>query len=206
MKTYKLTNPYVMGSMNTEFQAKSSLEAAKDAYDNLSQYFGNHMPVYRFTLKRLSNNGNIIGGSPSSFLHFEVNETTNKSDTVNYEIKKINGVKSSVVSNYQKRVNKVVQQDLEQKEQKGGAKKKFIHGTDDDDDDETSDYFDLVADKPRRGPLVYEPISYYWYDPFLYPLVDRWYVPTFVLPLQPRVVFDSHSLLYLGRNNTTYYV
>lgn len=197
MKTYELTNPYVMGSLNKKFQANSSLEAAKSAYDNLSQYFGNHMPVFRFTLKRLSSNGNIIDGSPSSFLHFEVNETIGKNDTVNYEIKEINGVKKNVVSNYQKRLEKVVQQNTELERQKGGAKKKFV--PDSDDDDEVSDYFDLVADRPRRGPLVYEPISYYWYDPFLYPYVDRWYVPTFVLPLQPRVVFDSHSLLYLGR-------
>ena len=31
MKTYELTNPYVMGSLNKKFQANSSLEAAKKA-------------------------------------------------------------------------------------------------------------------------------------------------------------------------------
>jgi hypothetical protein len=56
MKTYQLVNPFIMGSMNTTFQAKSSLAAAKDAFDNLSQYFGNHMPEFRMTLKRLSSN------------------------------------------------------------------------------------------------------------------------------------------------------
>jgi len=204
MKSYKLTNPYIIGSMNTKFQAKSSLEAAKDAYDNLSQYFGNHMPVFRFTLKRLSSDGEIMNGSANSFLHFEVNERKNKNDIVNYEIQPIEGVKKESIKNYQSRLNKVVHQDLEEKEKlKGGAKKKkYVSESefdDDDDDDEISDYFDMDEERPRRGPLVYEPISYYWYDPFLYPLVDRLYVPTFVLPLQPRVVFDSHSLLYLGR-------
>jgi hypothetical protein len=161
------------------------------------------MPEFRMTLKILSSNKKVMGGSASSFLHFQVVETKMKnSDTVNYEINPITGVKKDVLANFQKRLAKVALQDQKEQEQKGGIiskKNKYVNGSDYDDDDEISDYFDLEAERPRRGPLVYEPISYYWYDPFVYPLVDRWYVPTFVLPLQPRVVYDSHSLLYWGR-------
>jgi hypothetical protein len=175
--------------MNTSYNADSSLEAAKLAYDNLSQYFGNHMPVFRFTLKRMSKDSKVVGGSSKSFLHFEVNEVTDDNNKVKYEIKEITG--GDNIKSFQERLNKVASQD----EKKGGAHKgkKYV------DSDEYSDYFDSDIEKPRKGPLVYEPIVYYWYDPFVYPVVDRWYVPTFVLPLQPRVVFDSHSLLYLGR-------
>jgi len=189
-KSYKLVNPYIIGSMNTTFNADSSLEAAKLAYDNLSQYFGNHMPEFRFTLKRLSKDSKVIGGSSKSFIHFLAQETKDKNDKVHYEISEIDGTGN--LSKFQQRLNKVANQDERQKggEHKG---KKYVK-----DDEELSDYFDS-DEKPRKGPLVYEPIVYYWYDPIIYPAVDRWYVPTFVLPIQPRVVFDSHSLLYLGR-------
>lgn len=190
-KTYKLVNPYIIGSMNTTFNASSSLEAAKQAYETVSQYFGNSMPVFRFTLKRMSKDNKVVGGSPKSFIHFEVNETKGKNDKVNYEIKEIDN--NNKLNNFQDRLNKVASQDEKQK----GGKRKYVPT--DDEDEDYSDYFDSELEKPRKGPLVYEPIVYYWYDPFIYPTVDRLYVPTFVLPLQPRVVFDSHSLLYLGR-------
>jgi hypothetical protein len=193
-KNYKLVNPYVIGSMNTSFNASSSLEAAKLTYDSLSQYFGNHMPVFRFTLKRLSTDNKVVGGSTKSFLHFEVNEVKGKDNKVKYEIKEIDG--GANIKSFQERLNKVASQDERKiKEQKGG--KRYVNKS--DDDDEYSDYFDSDLEKPRKGPLVYEPIVYYWYDPFVYTNLDRWYVPTFVLPIQPRVVFDAHSLLYLGR-------
>lgn len=186
-KSYKLVNPYIIGSMNTTFNAASSMEAAKLAYENVSQYFGNHMPEFRFTLKRLSNDGKVVGGSAKSFIHFKVNEKKGADNKVKYEITELDS--NNNMKNFQQRLNKVANQD---QKQHGG--KKYVK-----DDEELSDYFDSELEKPRKGPLVYEPIVYYWYDPFLYPTVDRWYVPTFVLPIQPRVVFDSHSLLYLGR-------
>ena len=189
-KTYKLVNPYIIGSMNTTFNAKSSMEAAKLAYENLSQYFGNHMPKFQFTLKRLSGDSKVVGGSEKSFIHFEVNEKKGADDKVKYEINELETNKN--MKNFQQRLNKVANQHEKQLEKQHGGKK-YVK-----DDSELSDYFDDY-EKPRKGPLVYEPIVYYWYDPFLYPTLDRWYVPTFVLPIQPRVVFDSHSLLYLGR-------
>jgi hypothetical protein len=201
-KTYRLVNPYVIGSMNTNFQAKSSLEAAKLAYDNLSQYFGNHMPTFQFSLKRMSKDNKLVAGSSKSFVHFQANEIKGKDDTVKYEITEIEP-NMKTIKNFQSRLNKVANQDEKENEGIDGGgylhkKKHHRHHDDEDDDDELSDYFDYDLEKPRKGPLVYEPIVYYWYDPFVYPLNDRFYVPTFVLPLQPRVVIDSHSLLYHG--------
>lgn len=212
-KNYKLVNPYVIGSMNKSFNASSSLEAAKLAYSELSQYFGNHMPVFRFTLKKTEGNNSVIGGSSKDFVHFEANEHKNQKNEVSYEIKQIS-VKD--VKGFQTRLDKVANQD---EKQMGGAKgkkskkvKKSKSKKDDSDsdssdvdyvervkktrDDDLSDYFDDSLEGPRKGPLTYDPISYYWYDPFLYPSLDRWYVPTFVLPIQPRIVMDAHSWLY----------
>ena len=213
-KNYKLVNPYVIGSMNKTFNASSSLEAAKLAYSELSQYFGNHMPVFRFTLKKMEGNNSVVGGSTKDFVHFEANESKNKKNEVSYEIKQIS-VKD--VKGFQSRLDKVANQDEKKMGGVKGKKSKKVTKTkakkDDSDsdsdrgnyversgytkdDDDLSDYFDDSLEGPRKGPLTYDPISYYWYDPFLYPTMDRWYVPTFVLPIQPRVVMDAHSWLY----------
>jgi hypothetical protein len=215
-KNYKLVNPYVIGSMNKSFNASSSIEAAKLAYNELSQYFGNHMPAFRFTLKKIGNNNSVVGGASKDFIHFEANENKGKDNKVTYEIKQIEG---NNMKGFQSRLNKVANQD---EKQSGGAKskksvkkvKKTKSRKDDSDSDsdsdsdrgnyverntgydDLSDYFDDDYEAPRKGPLTYDPISYYWYDPFVYPTVDRWYLPTFVLPIQPRVVIDSHSLMY----------
>jgi len=230
MPNYQLVNPYIIGSMNTSFEAKSSMEAAKKAYENVSQYFGNAMPSYKFTLKRLSSDNKIMGGSEKSFLHFEAKEAKGKNNLVTFEINQIKADKD--IKPFQQRLNKVVNQDLKLKSNLGGGKgrksskkvsrkarrevkgveseesvlpkkNKYVKGSNDYDDD-LSDYFDEDYDKPRTGPLVYEPISYYWYDPYIYPFTDNWYMPTFVLPLQPRVTIDSHTLLNLS--NSTYSV
>jgi len=213
-KNYKLVNPYVIGSMNKSFNASSSIEAAKLAYNELSQYFGNHMPAFRFTLKKVGTNNSVVKGESKDFIHFEANENKGKDNKVTYEIKQIEG---NNMKSFQSRLNKVANQD---EKQNGGAKsKKSIKKakktksrkddseSDSDSDrgnyvernsgnDDLSDYFDDDYEAPRKGPLTYDPISYYWYDPFVYPTVDRWYLPTFVLPIQPRVVIDAHSLMY----------
>lgn len=191
-KSFKLVNPYIIGSMNTTVNADTSLEAAKLAYDNLSQYFGNHMPSFKFTLMRESSSKKSGG---SKFYNFQVNEKKDKHDTVKYEIKEVDNLQD--ISKFKTNLKKLMNQD---NKQSGGDyhKKKYVKRSDDEDDYD-SDYFDSELERPRKGPLVYEPIVYYYYNPFIYTIPDRIYVPTFVLPIQPRVVFDSHSLLYLGR-------
>jgi hypothetical protein len=218
-KNYTLVNPYVIGSMNKSFNASSSVEAAKLAYSELSQYFGNHMPVFRFTLKKMNGDNSVIGGSSKDFIHFEANENKDKDNRVTYEIKKIDG---NNLKGFQSRLDKVANQDHKKT---GGAKnkksaktkktkpksKKNNESEDNSDndrgnyveknrspsyDDDLSDYFDSDIEGPRKGPLTYDPIVYYWYDPFVYPTMDRWYIPQFVLPILPRVVIDAHSLGY----------
>jgi len=229
MPNYQLVNPYIMGSMNTNFEAKSSMEAAKKAYENVSQYFGNSMPSFKFTLKRLSSDSKIVGGSEKSFLHFEAKEEKKKNNLVTFEINQIKADKD--LKAFQQRLNKVANQDLKHKANLDGGKgrksskkvshkarraidsdndsvlskkKQYVDSPKNNYDEDLSDYFDSDYDRPRKGPLVYEPISYYWYDPYIYPFTDNWYMPTFVLPLQPRVTIDSHTLLNLS--NQTYSV
>ena len=219
MPNYKLVNPYIIGSMNTTFEAKSSMEAAKNAYENVSKYFGNSMPSYRFTLKRLSSDNKIMGGSEKSFLHFEAKEKKGENNLVNFEINQIKADKD--IKNFQQRLNKVANQDIKMKLDGGKAKKtshkarrevsgissessvippkkKYVESksldNDNDFDDDLSDYFDVNYDRNRNKPLIYEPISYYWYDPYIYPLTDAWFMPSFVLPIQPQIAIDTYTI------------
>ena len=181
--------------METNFKGKDSLEAANKAYQEVSQYLGNSMPDFKFTLKRMSKDGRVVGGSENSFKHFQVKEKREGGSNISYAITEIEMNPKIKIEHFQESLNKVVHQDTKLSGGKSG--KKYVKGNDyDDDDEDLSDYFDR-SDRPRKGPLVYEPISYYWYNPYLYPFSDKFYVPTFVLPLQPRVIFDTHTLGYL---------
>jgi len=219
MPNYKLVNPYIIGSMTTTFEANSSMEAAKQAYENVSKYFGNTIPSYRFSLKRLSSDSKIMGGSEKSFLHFEAKEKKGKNNIVNFEINQIKADKD--IKNFQQRLNKVVNQDMKMKSHLDGGKskktshkakrevsgissessvvppkKRFVENRSsyDDYDDDLSDYFDVEYDRKRNKPLIYEPISYYWYDPYIYPFTDAWFMPSFVLPIQPQIAIDTYTL------------
>jgi hypothetical protein len=224
MPNYKLVNPYIIGSMNTTFEANSSMEAAKQAYENVSKYFGNSMPSYRFTLKRLSSDNKIMGGSEKSFLHFEAKEKKGENNLVNFEINQIKADKD--IKNFQQRLNKVANQDIKMKSHLEGGKprktskktsrklsrevsginsessvvapkKKYVDSKESDlydYDDDLSDYFDVEYDRKRNKPLIYEPIAYYWYDPYIYPLMDTWFMPSFVLPLQPQIAIDTYTI------------
>jgi len=190
--TYKLVNPYIIGSMETNFKGGNSLEAANQAYKELSQYMGNSMPEFKFTLKKMSKDGKVGGGSENSFRHFQVHEKKEGGSNISYSISEIEMNPKVKIQHFQESLNKVANQDSKL----SGGRKKYVPGNDDDEDEDLSDYFDK-SDKPRKGPLVYEPITYYWYDPYIYPYTNKLYVPTFVLPIQPRVVMDMHSLGYL---------
>jgi len=191
--SYKLVNPYIIGSMETNFKGKDSLEAANKAYQEISQYLGNSMPDFNFTLKRMSKDGRVIGGSESSFKHFQVKEKKEGGPNISYAITEIEMNPKVDIKHFQESLNKVANQDAKL----NGGGKKYVKGNDyDDDNEDLSDYFDK-SDRPRKGPLVYEPISYYWYDPYIYPFTNKFYVPTFVLPIQPRVIIDNHSWGYM---------
>ena len=191
--SYKLVNPYIIGSMETNFKGGNSLDAANQAYKELSQYMGNSMPEFQFTLKKMSKDGKVGGGSENSFRHFQVHEKKEGGSNISYSISEIEMNPKVKISHFQESLNKVANQNSKL----SGGRKKYVPANDDEDEDEDlSDYFDK-SDKPRKGPLVYEPITYYWYDPYIYPYTNKLYVPTFVLPIQPRVIFDTHTLGYL---------
>ena len=145
--SYKLVNPYIIGSMETTFKGGNSLEAANQAYKELSQYMGNSMPEFQFSLKKMSKDGKVGGGSENSFRHFQVHEKKEGGSNISYSISEIEMNPKVDIKHFQESLNKVANQDAKLN---GGGKKKYVKGNDyEDDDDNLSDYFDR-DDRPRK--------------------------------------------------------
>lgn len=168
-KTYKLVNPYIGGKFKTEFSGKNSLDVANKAYTALSKHFNNNLPVFYFTMQ-----------SGSKFKHFKITESRgNKDSDIEYLIKEHDVAKDSEAKFTTK---------LGRFKQKGGykmGKKRRYH--DDDYLDDEDDY--LYQQKGFTYYPVADPISFWWYDPYLY-RINKFYVPTFYQPLTPYIEID----------------
>lgn len=142
MKTYSLVNPSIEGELKTSFKASSSLEAANEAYSELSQHFANYLPVFYFTLE---GGGNLY--------HFQVEEKISN-ESANYVLTPFKGsVKESDFSN---KLNKF-------KKQEGGKHKKHHkHDDSSSSSSSSSDYYRKVR----------VPITSWWYYPNLYIVDD----------------------------------
>jgi hypothetical protein len=203
MKSYTLVNPYIEGSMRTKFKAGSSLEAAKLAYEELSQYFSNNVPRFLFSLKKTGSD------SDNDFYHFQVLEKINNSDKLRYTIKAYN--KANNIDKFKiafKKTSKNLQGggpgdigdsgDISETDDKsdantnsykkdlvGGKYKKYKYDDDDDSSSSSSssdsDYYYYYKPVNRVRP-----INYWSYYPYLYP-TTRVYIPTFIPSITPYV-------------------
>ena len=72
---YKLVNPYIVGNMNTTFSGNSPLEAATNAYKELSQYFNNDIPQFYFTMQKVAGKVKVGGGKNDNYLHLRLKQS-----------------------------------------------------------------------------------------------------------------------------------
>ena len=77
MTKYNLVNPCIGGSLNTQYGGKSHMDAAKNAWEDFSQYLTNSVPKFAFTLERASD---------GKLYHFTVNEKIGGSKNATYSI------------------------------------------------------------------------------------------------------------------------
>ena len=178
MPDYYLVNPVIVGSLNTKFSGKNNLEAANKAYSALSENFNNNIPEFYFTLQEVSSNKTKIGGGKvSDYKHFLVKETKKKNE-VSYRLVEYNVKNNSEeLKNFRTEIKK-----LDKKYQFGG-KIKY------DSSSSSSDYYsdsDYYFPKLRRSTIISNPISYWWYDPYVF-RIKRYFIPTYVAPLSPYV-------------------
>ena len=185
---YYLVNPLIGGNMKTKFSGKNDLDAAKKAYDSISEYFNNNVPEFNFTLQKIVNDKSQIGaGKNTDYLHFKSTEKK-KGNTIDFRLVPFKVTKNTKeIKRFREQIKKI-----ENRVQNGGGK----HHDDDDDDDHKShkkkhwldddEDEDWYFPKLRRSTFLASPISYYWYDPYIY-RTNYHFVPTWVAPLAPYV-------------------
>ena len=74
---------------------------------------------------------------------------------------------------------------LDTKFQLGG---KIKYKDDSSDSDSDSDFY---FPKLKRSRILSEPISYWWYDPYVF-RIKKYFVPTYVAPLAPYTVIPLY--------------
>jgi len=205
VNTYKLVNPYIKGEFETKIKTKNSVDAAKKFYSSLSEHFNNSVPKFYFTIQK--------GGSKNSkFYHFEVEENR-KGDEVDFAIRPLeleNKEKTDeiFVSNFKsfkgrfngrrgsskKRTPK--KRTSKKRRSKSGSKKSKdsmennLYSSD--------NYFEednFYRNALEYVPVTSQPISYLYYDPFIYNL-ESVFFPTFYAYLSPYVELNTSGLTY----------
>ena len=178
---YILVNPYIHGNINTSFSANNHLDAAKKAYDTISEYFNNNIPTFHFTLQKLEKKKMIGGGRNNDYHHFKVTEVK-KGSQVEFGITALNVIGNS---NQMNKFRTELEKRL--KIQDGGKKKKKKKYNNWEDDDSSSSSSSSSSDyRPKYRNIISQPMMNWYYDPYLY-RINKYYIPTFVAPLAPYI-------------------
>ncbi len=183
MSKYRLINPVIKGEFSVSFSGKSGIEAASNAWSSLSSYITNDVPKFAFTMEKESD---------GSLHHFLLKESSSGKGDANYEITELDlKLKPQDEKKFRKKISDSAS---DPKEMSGGKHKKHHHDSKDDDSSSSSSssssvYSALSLYKNRMRSL---PISYWWYDPFVYN-VESVFIPTFVVPINPYIEIATVS-------------
>lgn len=174
MSNYKLINPSLEGAIKITVSAKEPIDAAKQIWTNLSKYFANDVPTFAFTLENQS------GGS---LHHFKVQESKNKNEAT-FKIETIESkLKAKDLKNFKARSNEAFKMH--------GGKHKKDKKDEDESSSSSSEAFDSLKLYKNFSKRTLLPITYWWYNPYVYDLTSV-YIPTFITPLvQPYVQIDT---------------
>jgi hypothetical protein len=194
MPNFRLVNPVIVGSAKTSFSSPSPTDAAKMAWENLSEHMVNNNPKFAFTLQNLSD-GNLF--------HYVVSEKIVGSN-VDYSIKSIDlNLTKSQQENLVKHANKVMKQKGGEHHEEKKEHKKSKKSSDSSDDSSSSSSSSSVYEKVKmykNNNSLISPITYWWYHPYYYSIdtyVDSVYIPVFHAPVSPYIEI-SLSSAFLG--------
>ena len=160
MKNFTLINPTIKGSINSTFKAKSSNEAAINAYKTISAYFSKNVPQFSFTMQE---GGNLH--------HFMAKEKITENGKIKFVVSPLTKIKN--VTKMQKFIGEI-------DTMAGSGRYNLSDDSSSDSSDQSSDY---KYYKPIRRQ---RPIDYWYYYPNLY-TYDYYYVPQFIPSLSPYV-------------------
>lgn len=171
---YKLVNPMIEGTLQTEFEGNSTIEAAQTAWNTISKHIYDNVPKFAFTLRDKD-------GKLHNFVINEVESATkNNGGKIKYKLASLGGVNKNIERAFK---NKLVEVEQSRK-QSGGVRHKRYNNLD-EDSDEDSDEFDedalYKAIRYKRNINLAQPIVYWWYSPTLYKeYLKNFYMPSFV--------------------------
>lgn len=197
--TYEVVNPKIEGSISLEYKGSTPIDAAKNAYDALSEEFATNVPVFMFSLRKVNTN---------ELHHFRVTEKVNAtgSGSVNYNIVKITNLSPEGNNEINDFANEsFAQLDMDKNgrinpEMSGGGSRYSRY----DDSSSSSSLSDSsisssLSDsddhwyyhRPRKNQHKIEKVSYF---PYAYASSSKvLYIPTFKTKSQPYVFISVNK-------------
>jgi hypothetical protein len=191
MVKYNLVNPAIEGDLQTSYEAKNSVDAANFFYNEMSQYFNNHVPNFMFSFQK--------GGSANGKLyHYKVSESRNDNE-VSFKLRehqindeeRVNGFRARLATHRER--------------QAGGKKHKSKkHRKHNKDDSEDSDSSSSSSDASSSDEFLMgssynnnysRSIHYWWYDPYDYNMQSL-FLPTFYSYVTPYVELSVLPTVY----------
>lgn len=181
MTNYSVLNPVIVGSLHTEFQASSPLDAAQSFFNEMSSNKVFYGPAESFYFTMKDDNNKVF--------NFHVKESpSSKSNNVNYSIKSIpNNIPAKdnqkLISHFSNEKNKII--NIVNKYSGGGILSKttdsdsesfskkislsYLKKDDSSSSDDDDDEYDLARIiKSRVLGYPYSPVKYFGYDPTIY--------------------------------------
>lgn len=186
---FELVNPYIDGSFETTYDAKTPLDGADMFWKAFSKLIVNHISEFFFTLK---------DSETDKLYSFKVSESKSDDGEVKYTIVPID-IELTQKERYafDENIRKLVKQsggrhnifDDSSSSSSSSSSSDFYN---DDDDIEIVDHAIIKFNKLR---VRKRPISYYIYNPSLYRLSST-VIPIFTYPIAPVVKVDFSTALF----------
>jgi hypothetical protein len=185
---FELVNPYIDGSFETTYDAKTPLDGADMFWNAFSKLIVNHISEFFFTLKD-SDDGKLYS--------FKVSESKSDDGEIKYTIVPID-IELSQKERYafDENLRKLVKQS-------GGKRDIFDDSSSSSSSSSSSDLYndddieviDHAIVKFNKLRIRNRPISYYIYNPSLYKLSST-FIPIFTYPIAPVVKVDFSTALF----------
>ena len=178
---YKLINPYIIGKLNTEYNAENGLEAAKKFWEELNPLTTNNVPQLFITFQ--DGGGNL--------LHYKINEKalSNGSRMADYTISEQKITLSKATQDFFEQglthIKNIEEKAKNYNQDGGRSHQRYLIDDSSDSDNDSDKYHGMYFDFSRYKRLS-QPIAYWWYDPVIYNTTTI-YTPTFNVPVTPYV-------------------
>ncbi len=185
MTSYRIVNPYTIGSNDNCVVANNEKDASEKAWLKMSEHYTGILPDFSFTLENEDNN---------KYYHFNVREKHNTNGEASFKIKQIETKqkKEKELRNNIKELNEF-EQELQEHRVKQGGKKRYDNSESSSSDSDSDSVSYSKNDKKimRKLKMIKmmnqpRPIDYWWYSPYVYGTTSV-AVPSFVVPSTPYI-------------------